>query len=291
MVIAPTPRNSCVVVVTYNPDAGLTGRLAAIVPQVGRVIVVDNGSNLAVGPRVPMNVELIEVGRNAGIATALNIGVAAAVAGGFDWVLTMDQDSRVHDDIVEGLTAVYHAHPDPDRVGVVAANFIDAHRGRPFAGTNGSSRLFIEQPVAITSGSLMSVAAMKQVGPFRDDYFIDFVDHEYCLRMRRRGWIILYSTRPLLDHAIGHPTTHRFLWMRPTTSNHSPARRYYITRNRLVTDWANLGDEPRSVITDLWRITGEIGVLILLEDQKWAKVKAICRGIVDAMRGRMGPME
>jgi rhamnosyltransferase len=283
---APSRRTTCAIVVTFNPDARLAGNLAAIARQVDRVVVVDNGSTGPL-PDEPA-AEWIRLGENLGIAAALNRGVARAAALGYRWVLTMDQDSRVHPGLLAGLIDVYAACPFRDEVAVLAANFTDVARNRLFVGFPSIGRPFVEQAVAITSGSLVRLDAIHDAGAFRDDYFIDFVDHEFCLRLRRRGWRIVYSRRPLLDHAIGDPVRHELAGLKPATSNHSALRRYYITRNRLVTSWNYFDTEPRAVVTDLWRFVGEAVVLVLLEQNRWQKVRAILAGIQDAVRGRMG---
>jgi rhamnosyltransferase len=282
----PSRRNTCAIVVTYNPDVRLDGNLRAICGQVDRTIVIDNGSTGVLSENSVA--EWIRLGENLGIATALNRGVARAAELGYRWVLTMDQDSRVHADLLDGLIACYAACPFRDRIGVLAANFLDVARHRLFVGYPSAGRPFVEQPVAITSGSLVRLDAIADAGAFPDDYFIDFVDHEFCLRIRRRGWRVVYSRRPLLDHAIGDPVRHELAGLKPATSNHSPLRRYYITRNRLVTSWNYIDTEPRAVVTDLWRLVGEAVVLMLLERERWQKVRAILAGIRDAFLGRMG---
>ena len=289
----PTASNTCGVVVTYHPDADVVARVAAVAAQVGRVVVVDNGSAPADVDRLRHGlpgVELIANPANRGIATALNQGLARAAALGCAWALTMDQDSTAHSTLMAGLRRAYDACSYRDHLGTLAANFVDRHRRRRFVATaTAGGRPYVEQAAVITSGSLVSVAAWAAVGPFRDDYFIDFVDHEFCLRLRRDGWRVAATAEPLIDHAIGHPTVHRLLWLRPATSNHPPLRRYYITRNRLVTAATYSGSDLRTCVLDLVRAGAETGAVLLLEPQKRAKAWAMVAGTWDAARGRMGP--
>jgi len=37
----------------------------------------------------------------------------------------------------------------------------------------------------ITSGSLLPLATYADIGPFREEFFIDFVDTDYCFRARK----------------------------------------------------------------------------------------------------------
>src|SRR4030095_5315976 len=61
----------------------------------------------------------------------------------------------------------------------------------------------IERRTVITSGTLLSLNAYDAIGRFRDDFFIDGIDHEYCLRARAKRYRILLMLAPLLVHSIG----------------------------------------------------------------------------------------
>src|SRR6202044_2225279 len=86
----------------------------------------------------------------------------------------------------------------------------------------------------ITSGSLIPLAVHAAVGAFRDEFFIDYVDSEYCFRARAQGYRVIRTTQPLMSHTIGAPTRHSLLGLSKWTTNHSPDRRYYIARNDTV---------------------------------------------------------
>jgi rhamnosyltransferase len=70
-------------------------------------------------------------------------------------------------------------------------------------------------------------------------------------------------------------------------TNHSAGRRYYITRNRLrlliryASDWPWMWRESRAMLLDA-------GKILLAEDDKWNKFRAMAWGTVDALRGRVG---
>lgn len=290
MLSPPESTNACAVFVTHHPDDQFPQRLASVLGQVDRIVIVDNGS----GEELEMlrqlatdGIELIANGQNLGIGAALNRGAVRAAELGYRWVLTMDQDSVAHDDLMNGLSKAYAACPFRSQTAVVAANFMDQERNRLFVRST-AGRPFVEQPTAITAGSLISLDAWRAVGGFREDFFIDFVDNEFCLRLRSRSWRVIYTPCPLIDHAIGNPRRHRLLGMRVATSNHSPLRRYYMTRNRLVTDWAFAHSQPRAVIGDFCRIGGETLLLLLFEDQKRHKIAAMLQGGWHAVTGRMG---
>jgi rhamnosyltransferase len=291
-VLRPTPENVCAVVVTYHPDADFVHRIALLAPQVQRIVVVDNGST---PPAIAMlnhsaamfGVHLILNAENLGIATALNQGVEWGANQGFAWVVTLDQDSVVDADMVTGLQEIYDQMDRKKDIAVIAPNFRSLF-GKYWKRLASSEDKWIEREAVITSGSLLSVSAYRAAGKFRDDFFIDMVDTEYCLRLRSKGYRIFITTKPLMTHAIGAQTRHNILWGGVNATNHSALRRYYIARNRLVLARMYLRREPRAVWGELKNMMIESIVIILCESEKKSKLTAIATGVWDAMRGRMG---
>ena len=292
----PAQSDVCAVLVAYHPDDGFPARVAAIAAQVGATFIIDNGSTdeelaglreLAALPALT----LIRNFANLGIARALNIGARHALAGGYAWALLLDQDTRVDPDMVARLIAVYGSSRLDGRVAAIGSRYRDP-TGRAMDALRLEARGEDWQEVesVITSGSLLSLAAYRVVGPFRDDFFIDHVDTEYCFRARAAGYRVLETVLPLMSHSVGAPTAHRLLWSTTWTTNHSPDRRYYIARNNtvLLREYGTSGRGPwqlKSIVRCL-RLCKRI---VYFEDDKLAKILAVMQGWWDAMRGRMGP--
>ena len=285
---APHKQSICAVIVTHNPDDGFAARAAVTAGMVGGVVVVDNGS--AGGPPDVPGAGSIANAENLGIAAALNQGVGWAIEHGFAWVLTLDDDSTPAPGMIEHLRAAWDACGFRDRVGVVAANFFDPVAGADFYATRGAARPWIEVVTAITSGSLMPVAAIRAAGGFREDYFIDSVDNEYCLRLRRKGYRVIISTRRDMTHVLGgQRSVARAGSVRVTASDYGPARRYYMTRNRLVLAAEYMRTDGAWVVRELVRALLEVAAMLLLEKRRPAKLRAIALGLWHGMIGRMGP--
>ena len=286
----------CAVVVTYHPDAELPIRLRGIAQQVARVVIVDNGSSdaevailceIAVDPPVV----LVLNGENLGLACALNIGIQRAALLGFSWALLLDQDSRVEGDMVTTLIAVYRAFPDKEHLAIIGSGFRERHRRSPKAAKfEFSGEEWDEVKEVITSGSLVSLKAYSNIGPFREEFFIDYVDSEYCVRATAKGYRALKTRRPLMSHSIGRPTQHRLLWMKKWTSNHSPDRRYYIARNHTV-----MLRESGKYILGSWALISLLSCwtawkrIALYEESKASKIAAVFFGWWDGIQGNMGP--
>jgi len=289
-------RGVCAVLVTYHPDGGLPDRLARLVPQVGGIVVVDNGSPAPVSAMVDgltrsVDVTVIENGSNLGIARALNVGVRHAAARGFAAALLLDQDSEVDEDLVAELLSARDSFPEPPRLAIVGARFRDTsgRRVEPVRlGLHGEH--WEEVATVITSGSLLSLAAYAAIGPFRDDFFIDYVDEEFCLRARAAGYHIIETRRAIMSHSVGSQTSHRIGLATRWTTNHSPDRRYYIARNNtvLLREYGTSGKSSWrwKSITRCLRLCKRIA---LFEDDKWNKIRAVGAGWWDGIRGHMGP--
>ncbi|MBI5007645.1 MAG: glycosyltransferase family 2 protein [Nitrosomonadales bacterium] len=283
----------CAVVVAYFPDDGFAGRLQDILPQVGTVVVVDNTPTPGAAQQLVQlagsagKIHLIENRRNAGIAAALNQGLEYALQIGCKWLLTLDQDTRSYPDMVSTLLQV-HESCEP-KAAVIGGNYFDSQSGRlkvPAVGESGCLR----QKTVITSGSLVDAAVARAVGGFREDYFIDQVDHEFCLRMRANGHQVVISRKPVMDHSVGERGGVR-LPLLGVLPNHPPLRKYYIARNTVVTLAKYWWREPDWCLRRLLRLLLGLILLATLERQRVAKIRAFVAGIADGVRHRMGACE
>jgi len=289
-------KDVCALLVTYHPDGEFPVRLRGISRQVGAIVIVDNGSaeaevamlrECAVDPAIA----LVLNSENLGVARALNIGIQQAALLGYSWVLLVDQDTVVESDMVETLCAIRESFPDRERLAIVGSNFWEKHRRSVKANRFDScGAQWDEVAAVITTGSLLSLPAFSDIGPFREEFFIDYVDTEYCLRARARGYRVLKTRRPLMSHSIGRPTQHRLLWMKKWTSNHSADRRYYIARNHTV-----MVRECGRYMLGSWVLISFLSCLkawkriALYEQSKRSKIAAVYLGWWDGIRGKLGP--
>lgn len=280
----PDRANAVAVIVTLAPDEGLTDRLASLTSQVAHVLIVDNGSGIDDLTIIQRSAKALDAtvilnDANMGVGRALNQAMVWAIDIGAEWVLLLDQDTRPLPGLIDEARHVYAATPWPARVAVIAGR-------QPGARSRSGTPTWMEVPAVITAGSVVSTRAYAMAGRFRDEYFIDYVDIEFCLRARRAGYRVVVGASQTIDHQIGAPTTHRLGWRAVTPSNHSASRRYRITRNRILVWRAYWRNEPGFVARDVLAATKEAVKIVLFEDRRAAKVRAIIRGIVDGVRGR-----
>jgi rhamnosyltransferase len=295
----PSPETSgqriAAVVVTYNPDSTLERNLSAIREQVDLVFVIDNGSaGLAAVERAALSsgCRLVNNGTNLGVAAALNQGVKLARDAGAEWLATFDQDSLVPALALKGLLGVFEAHPGREKIAVLAMGHRDRVTGLPY---HAASHV-LEQTAqwravraTITSGSLVRLAALEKTGLFDERLFIDSVDHDFCLRSRARGLLVVEASDQVMDHSLGNITRHRFFWRTVNCTNHSPLRRYYITRNQLEVIRRHLFTDAVWTTLAAFHLVGASLATILYEPERAAKVAAMAAGVRDFLLRRFGP--
>lgn len=291
----PTPDGVCAIIVTYNPDAGFRGRVPGVIAQFGRTLIVDNGSGpdardmlerLALDERV----ELLSNASNLGIARALNQGIARALQNGFSWCVTLDQDTVVFPDMLETLIKV-NTDSGIERV-LVGGNYRNVNKQRNFIDCGGSmDGGYRVRKTLITAGTLIPLEMAIWLGGFRDDYFIDSVDHEFCLRARANGFRILITCKPVMSQSIGSNIETDSRLSRFASFNHSPVRKYYIARNTLVTARNYCFLEPSWAMRQMWRLLSDFISILLFESEKPAKAKAFVLGLLDGLANRMGQLD
>ncbi|NWF64500.1 MAG: glycosyltransferase family 2 protein [Chloroflexi bacterium] len=295
-------------VITYHPTPEFFARLPLWIGQLDRLLIVDNASAPETRRRLEQASAQFEAGRvhllfnpqNQGVAFALNQGFRWALDHGYEHLMVLDQDSRPASNLTRQLLHVYETHPRRERLAILAPRIQDDLTGEPAPLLKWSGLLLRkEQPraeatqdvaLAITSGSLNNLSIYKHLGPFREDFFIDYVDTEYCLRAQRQGYQIAAAWNGILHHRLGNQQKRQIgrLTLRPTF--HSPVRWYYIHRNRMAMYGMYALRFPQWAIYDF-----SVGIyaflkMLMYEDRKRQKIKAAALGIFDGILRRMGPI-
>jgi exopolysaccharide biosynthesis polyprenyl glycosylphosphotransferase len=200
---------------------------------------------------------------------------------GAAWVATFDQDSRAPAGLVEALLAAWRSHPARERVGLLAPVHREQESGRLHAAPSGG--MPSEVPTTMMSGNLVSAAAFAAVGWYEEPFFIDYVDHEFCLRLGRAGFRILEVPGAVLEHNLGRMTSRRVLGREFATTNHSALRRYYNARNRLWVWRRHAARRPGWALGDMRSFVVEVVKIALLEEQRGAKLAAVARGLLHGL--------
>jgi rhamnosyltransferase len=277
----PEKGNTCAIVVTYRPDGGIASRIGLIKGQVAHVIIVDNGSE---GVDVLKNIAadgitFIRNTRNQGIAKALNQGMLRAIEEGFTWVLLLDQDTIPSDEMVQKIGEVYIQYPSREKLAMIGCN--------PFAeNTDATALPWKSVKMVITSGTLLSLRAARMIGPFRDEFFIDCVDFEYCIRARLAGFEIVELLSPVMAHFIGVPRKVPLGWSKAKSSNHRPWRWYYVVRNMVILTVEYGVKDGAFVLPTLYARVKALLLTLLFDDSRLLRAKFIILGLLDGLTRR-----
>lgn len=283
-------------VVTYNPNFEHVSNIMKISSQFDKVYVVDNSEKRKdiLDFKDSENISLIENGKNLGIANALNFGLNQSFQDGFDICATFDQDSTIDDNFRASMEekAVQCIEKDSSTI-IVAPNFFDRN-SKSFAmfskltkWTCKNFRLessideLIPSSFAITSGALIFLDNFRKVGEYNEEYFIDHVDSEFCLRAQRLGYSTYIAPSVVLNHSIGNRTKHKLLGITIKANNHSPQRRYFIIRNGIAMTVDNFFVFPSHTYLCFARLVHELLAIVFFEDDKFKKTKAVTFGVID----------
>jgi rhamnosyltransferase len=273
------------VVVLYNPEQEAIKNIATYAGQANKVYAVDNSDSLANGlvgfSSETGNIEYLPQGENLGVAAALNIGARRAIEEGYDFLLTMDQDSRATPGMVQAMLDCISGR-ETDRVGIVAP--FHAVKSDPQPARGGCEEVL----TVMTSGNLINLDVYRRVGPFLDGLFIDYVDDEYCLRLNAAGFKVIRCNDVVLEHQLGNISGHNYRGRTVYVSNQNSMRRYYMVRNRFHVIERYRSLYPEYCARQLANLRGEIKGIILFEEHKFSKLWMAAKGYLDYRRGRMG---
>ncbi len=292
--------------VAYNGAHVLQPHLNALQRQtrkIDEIIVVNNASTDNTLDFLAANfpeVTVLNLSANGGVGGGFAAGLDyAAVTKKYDWVWLFDQDSVPAEDGLELLLAgLQHLNGDAANIAILAPVSTNAEtkmtcpglswqRGRVVKISTDSNRPITLVDLVISSGSLLRREAIAAVGLPRADFFMDFVDYEHCLRLRRHGFKIAVVRDSHLDHVLGAPTTFNILGHTTHWTDHVPWRVYYMTRNEVFTIWQYYS-EWRNKAFLLLRLGWYIFFLLILGKRKLACLGMLWRGFLDGRAGRLG---
>lgn len=277
----------CAGIITYNPTlTDVSTCLEALCNQVERVIIVDNASKNVKSLQEVVskyaNVTLVKNSQNIGFAKALTQVFKWAKSQGFNWVLTLNDDSVVPSNMISEYkkilenqgSLVNQKNAKNSKIAIVCSllkNRLD--------GTILHSKCHEDE--CITSGSLTSVEAWAKIGGFDEWLEIDGVDFDFSRRLVRAGWKIVECQNVIMEHQIGKARSINLIIKHPIVWNHNANRKYYIARNMQVVDY-KMG--TYSYAKSLRAVVRDMIFVALWEKNKFAKIRAMIRGFKDGQQ-------
>jgi rhamnosyltransferase len=282
------------IIVCYRPGvAQLMTLCERVRVDRAKVILVDNTETPYLDrDNLPEGCTLVTLGYNSGIAHAQNVGVAEAISAGATVLIFFDQDSKIDPGFVPRLVEAIEAGV-PD---IVSPLCVDDDTGTqlPSARVNryglstpvhpAGSPVRYPADIVISSGTAATREVFDLAGTFDEDFFIDYVDIEWCLRCRGNRIPIHIVPGAVMRHSIG-TRAHRLGPL--TILVHSPTRCYYQIRNSFLL----LRKRHVPIIFSLKQIASVIlsrmALLIWVRDRP-VYLKAYLSGLRDGLNGVTG---
>lgn len=254
------------VVVWYNPTNKEKENINSYIKYVDKLYIVDNSEKENAFEN-NKKIHYVFNGENLGIAKALNIGADLALKEKYDWLLTMDQDTSFKNDDVKKIFE-YIKNNDMKNIGIVSPwHDTKLHIQKP--------KEEIDYPIDVmTSGNFLNLKILKKIGGFKDEYFIDGVDIEYCLRLKKYNYKVMRLNKFSIKHNLGNISYKHFFKKELLCLNHNYLRVYYRVRNYnyIKQEYHDIAPEFCDILV---KIKALIWCIIFYEKDKIRKLKSI----------------
>jgi rhamnosyltransferase len=272
------------VVVLYHPDFTVINNINSYLNHIDALVVIDNSEeiNHSLINKLSQNpkIHYLPNGGNQGIAHALNAGASKAIELGYQWLLTMDQDSHFEREMITAYLDCWLKYGDKQTVAI----FSPVHNVNNSLSSASVSCTATAELTTMTSGNLLNLEIFQKIGHFEEKLFIDEVDHDYCLKANLSGYKVICFSNVLLNHELGEAKTIKNL----TYRTHSPQRFYYFTRNHLYMWHKYRSSFPHYIRSRMINLLKTIMVKLYYDKQKLRVLANVLLGIFHFMVGRYG---
>lgn len=277
-------------VILYYPDENVIENILSYSGIFEKLYIVDNSETVSESIKEKLerlvNATYLSDGKNNGIAARLNQVGFLAIEEGFDWLLTMDQDSSFDGETFINYLKCIDSFDKKENVSMFGVNFEKNETDLELC--NG-----IKVNHLITSGSFLNLKLLTTIGGFDENLFIDEVDFEYCLRSIAKGFDIIQFVNIFLNHNLGQTSQHRSLKTTKLTSRnlHSHIRMYYMTRNFFYIQSKYRKTFPEEINLRKRILLNRIKNNILYNKEGFKVIKNTIKGFEDFRKNRMGKLK
>ena len=265
------------IVIAYNIEEKIIlQNINSYKNYVDKVIIVDNSDKEnKLNELSDEKIVYLKLNDNLGIAKALNEGIYYAIKHNYKFVLTMDQDSKFNNNLIEEYSKNYGKD-----IIIYSPNYIIERKHNKEYKVD-SQYLYW----TMTSGNLINLELFQKVGMFREEFFIDGVDYEYCLRARKNGYKILQCNKATLLHNPGITKIKKIIFWNYKYGYMSPTRMYYQIRNLKY-----ISKEYKSFRAELIIIIKFLKIVLLFDNKK-EFFTMFKKGIKDCKENKFGKIE
>jgi GT2 family glycosyltransferase len=237
----------------------------------------DRGAELQA--RFPQ-VRLFRTPMNGGWAYAYNRGIAQAMAEGYAAAYLLNSDAAPAPGAVEAALAALGAKPRAAAVGSLVLSWnseIIEYDGVFYLPGEGPPAQSASDELKQTNrvhgaGMAISFAAIAEVGPFREEYFLYHEETDWLIRVQNQGWTLWVEGKSKLRHIAGASMSGANVY-------------YYLARNHLLAFKRGtfLGGPSETFWSVLWQ---EASRMYQADPERRL---AVNQGVIDGLWGRTGP--
>ena len=276
---------NAVVIVWFEPSDEDFKNYISLINHFDYIIVIDN-SKEDNSSRVfdSEKIFYFPQRRNLGIAAAENIGFNKALEFGCRYLLFMCQDSSFNtNEIKKHLkNSISFLEKNP-HASVVASRATIQDKEML------SSNSIVEVDSVIDTGSIFSLDKWSKTLGFKEDYFIDLVDHELCYQLKKLNFKVYVNLDVEMNHKLGQTKNFSFFGRSFISTGHNALRQYYYARNVLFlrNSYPEFSKPKKIFIKET--------IIKLLsffyEDKTFKKLFGFSLGCIDFYRGKLGSLE
>lgn len=272
------------IIVTYNVEDKITEVYKAIKGQVDRVIFVDNNSKketinfIRYIKKNYLNVDIIFNDRNFGIAKALNQGIKLAKKYNPKYILTLDHDSIVENNMVNKMISKSLTIND-EKIGIIVPRIFDINKNDYITESNAVDYELVRE--GIQSGALINYKVFEKIGFFNENLETYYVDTDFFYRAYINGIKMLQCNNITLFHEEGKKTFVNIFGKKFYYPNYSEYAVYYRARN-----YVYMKKKYGKIFSSKGRILKDSIRIIILDKRniKFKILKIHIRGFLDGRK-------
>ena len=280
------------VVILYNPPPGVINNIKTYCNTVGKLYIMDNteeGAAIKKELKALPGTEYFHDGKNEGLSKRLNEACRFAINEGYNWLLTMDQDSCFEDNSLSMYFDCVKNFKEREYVGLFGIS------NQRASNSSSGACSFKDDTGIITSGTLMNLAAFKLTGGFDEALYIDAVDHDYSIRAKRAGYRVIRLLNIFLSHELGtevyRASVKTLFLVKKKKEVHSPLRVYYMYRNMLYLTQKFEKEEPELVNQLKKDVSSRIKKAIFYGRNTGKIIRYLIKAKNDFKNGKMGKID
>lgn len=272
------------VIVTFNPVNEDLANIESIKNQFDHLIIVSNSDSQIIDEfsrKISSDhITIINNQDNLGLGKALNQGMIEAFRLGFKMCATFDQDSKILPNYRDEMLKTYLYFKDSNDIGIIAPNYSnDFLQNKTYK--NKENFFLIDN--AVQSGSIFLKDCIDVCGLFRDDFFIECIDTEFCMRVQANGFSIISSQTVLMIHGAGKKISKNFFGKRVIVTNHNSRRLYLQYRNFAYVFRCYFLFHPIWAMKSLFNMAKKYFLIIVFEKNRLKKSFLIFKGFLKGL--------